>query len=166
MVADESKHIPRPWLDVVSELTMLRSRPYMIEVDESALVVEALQSMGFRVVEVHWSPSVLDAEQSLLIELTRRLGFSELGAGNWAAFNDRLWDLQKYGKDEPPVALMIYGLDRLLACDIQSFVGSIYRLLSLTESVELDDQRNDLQIEYFFVGGWREAADGRGYCVA
>ena len=161
MVADESKYIPRPWLDVVSELTILRSRPYLIEVDESGLVVETLRSMGFRVVEVHWPPSALDAEQSLLIELTRRLGFSELGAGSWAAFNDRLWDLQMYDKGEPPIALMIHGLDRLLMRDVQSFVGSIHRLLSMTESVELDDQRNDLQIEYFFVGGWREVAEGR-----
>ena len=82
------------------------------------------------------------------------MGFSDVGAGSWAAFNDRLWDLLT-ADDELPVALFIGGLDQLLPHELHSLVRCIHNLLSMTEGVGLTDVSADLQVEYFFVGTWR-----------
>jgi len=94
-----------------------------------------------------------DVEAALLVELTSKLEFSALGAGSWAAYRDRLWDLQM-SENEPPVAVAIVGLDNLVPTRLHDFVRAVHNLLSMTEAVGLSDDRADLQIEYFFIGDW------------
>ncbi|MFC0437069.1 hypothetical protein [Kutzneria buriramensis] len=105
---------------------------------------------GFRVVEAEVSPNPEDVESALLVELTRKLGFSELGVGGWAAFGDRLWDLLT-AKAEPPVAIVVAGLT---PGRLHAFVRRVHNVLSLTEAVGLSDDRADRQVEYFFLADW------------
>lgn len=108
---------------------------------------------GFQVVRAAFPGSRGSAEEVLLVELTGKLGFSARGAGSWAAFSDRLWDLQR-SAGEPPVAVVVGGLDELSRVDLHGFVRCVHNLLSMTEGVGLADRADDRQIEYFFVGSW------------
>ncbi|WP_377273442.1 hypothetical protein [Peterkaempfera sp. SMS 1(5)a] len=146
---------PRLWIDLASELPWLWPRPYLVESPLENSLVDRVAVMGFRVVQVKFPQNVSNSEEALLIELSNRLDFSEIGAGSWAAYSDRLWDLQM-SEDEPPLAVIIGGLDELLRSDVHSFVRCVHNLLSMTEAVGLADERADLQIEYFFVGSWTQ----------
>ncbi|GAA0256447.1 hypothetical protein GCM10010492_66720 [Saccharothrix mutabilis subsp. mutabilis] len=147
-------HSPRSWVDLVVEFPQLKSRPYLVERQNLDSLTEVLKRHKFRLVIAN--PSLAGAdnkEESLLKELTLKLGFSEPGAGSWAAFSDRLWDLQN-DRSASPVAVIVENLDQLLHSDLHSFLRCVHNLLSMTEGVGLADPRNDLQVEYFFVGSW------------
>ncbi|MFG1622109.1 hypothetical protein [Kribbella sp. NPDC049227] len=148
------------WVDVVARMPWLTTEPYLLERRELEATLRGLEELGFRVVRAD-APDGGDLEEALLIELSARLGFSPLGAGSWAAFNDRLWDLLT-ARDEPPVAVVIDGADRLLRRSLHTFVRCVHNLLSLTEGVGLSDTQAQRQVEYFFVGEWGGDADGRG----
>ncbi|MGC5012809.1 hypothetical protein ACLQ2R_18755 [Streptosporangium sp. DT93] len=141
------------WVDVVGRISWLRSRPFLVDVSKVGALVGDLSESGFRVVRVDFPRGAADSEEALLIELSGRLGFSESGAGNWAAYKDRLRDL-KTAESEPPLAVLIEGLDALLQSDVQRFVRCVHNLLSMTEAVGLSDTKANLQIEYFFTGSW------------
>jgi hypothetical protein len=126
--------------------------PYLIESSDLAATEVRLAALGFRTIATD-APVDGDAADQLLIDLTARLGFNPAGAGNWAAFNDRLWDLL-HAEGEPPVAIVIRGSDRLKDHDLHTFVRCVHNLLSMTEAVGLSDDRADLQVVYFFVGAW------------
>ncbi|MGC5012808.1 hypothetical protein ACLQ2R_18750 [Streptosporangium sp. DT93] len=141
------------WVDVVGRISWLRSRPFLVDVSKVGALVGDLSESGFRVVRVDFPRGAADSEEALLIELSGRLGFSESGAGSWAAYNDRLWDLQT-AESEPPLAVLIEGLDALLQSDVQRFVRCVHNLLSMTEAADPADAETGLQIEYFFTGRW------------
>ncbi|MES5825574.1 hypothetical protein [Streptomyces sp. RG80] len=147
----ESSKPPRLWVDMVAELPQLKSRPFLVE--DSELVARLVAELGFRVIQVHLPLGIENAEEAVLVQLTAELGFSDLGAGSWAAFEDRLWDLLT-AEGEPPVAIFLEGLDRLPSSDLHGFVRIVHNLLSMTEGVGLADSSADLQVEYFFVGTW------------
>src|SRR5215813_13133206 len=67
------------------------------------------------------------ASSWFLRELTVRLGFNELGAGNWDAFNDRLWDFLR-SNDSTPYAIVITGLDSLAERDTYHFLRCVHNL--------------------------------------
>ncbi|MFI6941813.1 hypothetical protein ACIBI4_21280 [Streptomyces sp. NPDC050418] len=143
---------PREWVDIASVLPALKARPYLVE--DSEAIERQLAGLGFRVVRADLPERAVDPEEALLVALTAALGFTEVGAGSWAAFNDRLWDLLNADLDEPPVAVLVGGIDRLVASDLHAFVRIVHNLLSMTEGVGLADGEADLQVEYFFVGPW------------
>lgn len=140
------------WIDVEKHLPWIPTEPYLLDVDNLPATLRALTELGFRVVRAN-TPDHRDLEDALLVELTSQLGFNALGADSWAAFNDRLWDLQ-HEPGEPPVAIVIEGFDRVLHRSLHTFTRCIHNLVSMTESVGLADPRNDRQIEYFFAGTW------------
>jgi hypothetical protein len=152
----ETPRAPRLWADLVANLPWLKSKPFLVEGGDEKLLVETVVGLGFRMVSVDLPGDARNPEEELLVRLTESLDFSELGAGSWAAYSDRLWDLQM-SDGEPPVAIIIRGLDHLLRSDVHSFVRCVHNLLSMTEAVGLSDARADLQIEYFFVGVWGAA---------
>ncbi|WP_131803563.1 MULTISPECIES: hypothetical protein [Pseudofrankia] len=152
----ETPKAPKLWVDMVANLPWLRSKPFFVDGHDEKILVETVVRLGFRLVYVDLPRDAGNPEEELLKELTKRLHFSELGAGSWAAYSDRIWDLQMSG-DEAPVAIVIRGLDHLLRSDVHSFVRCVHNLLSMTEAVGLSDSRADLQIEYFFVGSWSSA---------
>jgi hypothetical protein len=145
---------PKLWIDLREELSWLKPRPYLVEREKEIELRSTLSSMGFTVAEVDLAEGPKDPERVFLLELTRRLGLSEAGAGSWAALNDRLWDFLR-SEDSTPVAVVITGLDRLARSDIYSFLRCVHNLLSLTEGAGLSDSAASRQIEYFFVGGWQ-----------
>jgi hypothetical protein len=145
---------PRLWIDVESSMDWLPPEPYLIETAHLSPTIEKLEASGFRVVRIGLGEVGQDIEEKMLIDLSRKLGFSLLGAGSWAAFNDRLWDLLT-AEDEPPVAIVIEGFSRLLEANVHAFVRCVHNLLSMTEGVGLADVRAGLQVEYFFVGEWK-----------
>jgi hypothetical protein len=114
---------------------------------------ERLSQAGFVVVHATFSGGVDDPERAFLRELTKRLGFDELGAGHWGAFNDRLWDFLT-GLESSPYAVVIEGLDALSQVSTYHFLRCVHNLLSLTEGAGLSDSVANRQIEYFFVGEW------------
>ncbi|MFF2845094.1 hypothetical protein ACFVT5_02015 [Streptomyces sp. NPDC058001] len=136
---------------MVAELPQLKSRPFLVEDPE--LIARLVEGLGFRVIRVRLPLEVENPEEAVLVQLTAQLGFSDLGAGSWAAFGDRLWDLLT-AEDESPVAIFLEGLDRLIPSDLHGFVRIVHKLLSMTEGVGLADSLADLQVEYFFVGTW------------
>jgi hypothetical protein len=138
----------------------LTTAPYLLETGDLDATLRGLGELGFWVVRAE-APERGNLEEGLLVELSARLGFSPLGAGSWAAFNDRLWDLLT-ARGEPPVAVVIEGADRLLRRSLHTFVRCVHNLLSLTEGVGLSDKHAQRQVEYFFVGEWGGDADGRG----
>jgi hypothetical protein len=144
---------PKLWIDLATNLPWLRSRPFLVDSPNAELLVEAVSRLGFRVVQMKFPKDTENPEEALLVELSRKLEFSESGAGSWASYSDRLWDLQM-SDDEPPLAVVIGGLDELLRLDVHGFVRCVHNLLSMTEAVGLSDARADLQIEYFFTGAW------------
>lgn len=143
----------RPWFNVHAPLPWLKPRPYLISLDREVELREALGQLGFVVVEARLASGSEDPERAFLQELTRRLGFNELGAGNWGAFNDRLWDFLT-SSDSAPHAVVIRGIDELVDSDIYSFIRCVHNLLSLTEGAGLSDSAANRQIEYFFLGRW------------
>jgi hypothetical protein len=143
----------RVWVDPAEGLSWLGSRPYFVSRENVAELSESVVARGFRVVEVDVSPDVDDVESALLVELSAKLGFVAAGAGSWAAYSDRLWDLQM-SQDELPVAVLLGGLGELVPGRLHAFARCVHNLLSLTEAVGLADDRADLQIEYFFIGDW------------
>lgn len=147
---------PKLWVDLVANLPWLKSKPFLVDDSDEKTLVETIVGLGFRAVFVDLPRDVGNPEEKLLEELTRVLDFSDLGAGSWAAYSDRLWDLQM-SDDEAPLAIVIRGLGHLLRSDVHSFVRCVHNLLSMTEAVGLSDSRADLQIEYFFVGAWGTA---------
>ncbi|MFD2420088.1 hypothetical protein [Amycolatopsis pigmentata] len=94
-----------------------------------------------------------DPERAFLVELTQRLRFNELGAGNWAAFEDRLWDFLT-SPESTPYAVVIDGLDALARFNTYHFLRCVHNLLSITDGAALTDSTANRQIEYFFVGEW------------
>lgn len=143
----------RAWIDVMGGLPWLKPRPYLIAEERLAELRAKLPEMGFSVVEISCENSPDNPERTFLTELTRGLRLSDIGAGNWDTFNDRLWDFLRIQGGEP-VALVILDLDSLLRSDVHSFVRCVHNLLSLTEGAGLADSAADRQIEYFFVGRW------------
>lgn len=144
---------PKLWIDLVANMPWLLSRPFLVDSSRVESLARLLPAMGFRVVHATFPQDATSSEEALLVELSRKLGFSSLGAGSWAAYSDRLWDLQ-ISDDEIPVAVVIDGLDVLLRSDVHAFLRCVHNLLSMTEAVGLSDERADLQIEYFFAGSW------------
>ncbi|MEI8413109.1 MULTISPECIES: hypothetical protein [unclassified Kribbella] len=140
------------WIDLEANLPWLTAEPYLLERDDLEKTLDGLAGLGFRVVRVR-APERGDLEEGLLIELSGRLGFSGVGAGSWAAFSDRLWDLLT-APEEPPVAVVIELFDRILQQSLHTFVRCIHNLVSMTEGVGLSDEGADLQVAYFFVGDW------------
>ncbi|MEU4293980.1 hypothetical protein AB0E63_37665 [Kribbella sp. NPDC026596] len=151
MDADKSRE-PRVWADLEARMGWLPKEPYLLESGDLKATLRELDALGFRVVRTR-APEEGNLEEALLIELTERLGFAAGGAGSWAAFEDRLWDLQ-HAPGEPPIAVVIDGFDRFMRRSVHTFVRCIHNLVSMTEAVGLSDERADLQIEYFFVGDW------------
>lgn len=143
---------PALWIDLAAHMPWLPKQPYLVETSDLEPTLRQLELLEFRVVRLA-APGKGNLEETLLIDLTARLGFSALGAGSWAAFEDRLWDLQ-HAPGEPPVAIVIEGFDHLMRQSLHAFVRCVHNLLSMTEAVGLSDARNDLQIEYFIVGEW------------
>lgn len=143
----------RPWLDVGVAVPWLRQRPYLVSPRSVVELRAHLSRAGFTVVEASAPDSTEDPERAFLTELTQRLGFDELGAGNWAAFNDRLWDFLT-GAESTPYAVVIEGLDVLARFSTYHFLRCVHNLLSLTEGAGLADPVANRQIEYFFVGEW------------
>ena len=144
---------PKLWIDLKEGLSWLKPRPYLVEREREIELRSTLQTMGFAVTEVDLVEGSKNPERVFLLELTRRLGFSEAGAGSWAAFNDHLWDFLR-SEDSTPVAIVMTGLDGLARADIYSFTRCVHNLLSLTEGAGLSDSAASRQIEYFFVGRW------------
>ena len=141
------------WIDLERKMSWLSTKPYLIDPQDSDATSRTLEENGFRVVSAQ-APDSGVLEEARLVELTEKLGFVEDGAGSWAAFNDRLWDLLT-SQDEMPVAIVIEDADRLLRAELHSFVRCVHKLLSMTEAVGLSDDRANLQVEYFFVGDWK-----------
>ncbi|MFE2865811.1 hypothetical protein [Embleya sp. NPDC059259] len=144
---------PKLWIDIVTGLPWLKSKPFLVENSREQELIEFLARKEFRLARVALPPGSDNPEECLLVGLTRELDFSELGAGSWAAYSDRLWDLQM-SDEAAPVAVVVDGLDSLLRSDVHALVRCIHNLLSMTETVGLSDSRADLQIEYFFTGAW------------
>ncbi len=144
----------RCWVDPGDGLPWLTSRPYFVSPRNLPELRESLVARGFRFVELEASVDIGDVEKTLLVQLTATLEFNVLGAGSWAAYSDRLWDLQM-SESEQPVAIAITGLAELVPTRLHDFVRVVHNLLSMTEAVGLSDDRADLQIEYLFVGDWR-----------
>ncbi|HET6738349.1 MAG TPA: hypothetical protein VFH76_05435 [Kribbella sp.] len=138
------------YVDLEARLPWLTAEPYLLDVADLAATRAALDELGFRTVTAK-APAAGDLERSLLVELTERLGFTALGAGSWAAFSDRLWDLVTESWD-PPIAVVIEGFSRLMEVDLRTFVRCVHNLVSLTECVGLADDRAQRQFVYFFVG--------------
>ncbi|WP_162908361.1 hypothetical protein [Allorhizocola rhizosphaerae] len=157
----DSSAPPKLWINLHQGLPWLKDRPYLVDRGQAAELRSALQGMGFTVVEAMFAGGPKDAERAFLVELTSKLRLNELGAGNWAAFNDRLWDFLK-SEDATAVAVVIDGLDRLVDADIYTFVRCIHNLLSLTEGAGLTDSAANRQIEYFFIGDWSRSGDTDG----
>jgi hypothetical protein len=120
---------------------------------------ERLSRAGFMVVAASLPSRTEDPERAFLLELTQRLEFDELGAGNWDAFNDRLWDFLT-GSESRPYAVVIEGLDVLSRFSTYHFLRCVHNLLSLTEGAGLSDSVANRQIEYFFVGEWVDRKTG------
>ena len=76
---------------------------------------------GFEVVDESLPKGAEDPECAFLTALTRALRFEELGAGSWAAFNDRLWDFLT-GQESTPHAVVIGGLDALARFSTHHFL--------------------------------------------
>lgn len=150
------KRVPRFWIDLAVNLPWLRPKPFLVEGSDEKLLVETVVELGFRLVCVDLPQDAANPEEELLKELSRALDFSELGAGHWAAYCDRLWDLL-IAEDEPPLAIIIRGLDHLHRSDMHSFLRCVHNLLWMTRAMNVSDSRADLQIEYFFVGEWSAA---------
>jgi hypothetical protein len=140
------------WIDVEENLPWLTTEPYLLHSKDLDASLAILSDLGFRVVSAQ-APGDGDLERSLLIELSACLDFTSLGAGSWAAFADRLWDLLTEAWS-PPVAVVIKGTDRMLSMDLHAFVRCVHNLVSLTERVGLSDDRAQRQVVYFFVGDW------------
>lgn len=145
--------LSRPWIDVSAALPGLARRPYLITAGRTEELIASLTGTGFRVVSVSGDVESSDFADDLLTKLTRVLGFSEVGAGSWAAFNDRLWDLLT-APDPQPVAVVIHGLDPLVHRDVHTLLLCVHNLLSMTEGAGLEDASASRQVEYFFVGDW------------
>jgi hypothetical protein len=143
----------RPWFNVHEPLPWLKPRPYLIGLGRENELREALDQLGFVVINAHLTSGSENPERAFLQELTRRLGFNELGAGHWGAFSDRLWDFLT-SNDSTPHAIVISGVDELVDSDIYSFIRCVHNLLSLTEGAGLSDSKANRQIEYFFLGRW------------
>ncbi|MEV6269583.1 hypothetical protein AB0L64_20610 [Kribbella sp. NPDC051936] len=143
----------RPWLDVEAAVPWLRQEPYLVNPSSASELRERLFRAGFVVVDVSLAESPEDPEGAFLEALTRGLGFDELGAGSWAAFNDRLWDFLT-GEESTPHAVVIEGLDALARFSTYHFLRCVHNLLSLTEGAALADVTANRQIECFFVGEW------------
>lgn len=141
------------WVDLEASLPWLGSRPYLVDTADGGRLIEALPGFGFHVFVAEVPDRHTNIERALLVELSRVLGFSELGAGSWAAYSGRLWDLQR-SEDRGPIAIVINGLDDALTGDLHAFVRCVHFLLSMTEGVGLEHESADRQIEYFFVGNW------------
>ena len=148
---------PRLWVDLERKIPWLPKKPYLVEGRDLARTQRILGESGFRIVRAQ-APASGVLEEALLVELTEKLQFAASGAGSWAAFNDRLWDLLVAAADEPAVAILIEGSDRLLRADLHAFVRCVHNLLSMTQGVGVSDERADLQVEYFFVGNWKDWA--------
>lgn len=162
----DSSAPPKLWINLAAGLPWLKARPHLVDHGRAAELRLGLRGMGFSVVDATFPGGTVDAEKAFLIELTRKLQFNELGAGNWDAFNDRLWDFLK-SDDPTAVAVVIDGLDSLLDSDLYSFIRCVHNLLSLTEAVGLTDSAANRQIEYFFIGNWsQQASRDRGKDVA
>lgn len=140
------------WVDVEERLPWLTTEPYLLKTEDLEKTLVSLEALGFRVIMVQ-APDGDNLEKKLLIELSRSLDFTPVGAGSWAAFSDRLWDLLSEAWD-PPVAVFVEGADRLLATDLHVFVRCVHNLVSLTERVGLADDQAQRQVVYFFVGHW------------
>lgn len=151
MDADTSRE-SAVWIDLEANLPWLTTEPYLLEREDLEATLGGLGELGFRVVRAQ-APEQGDLEEGLLIELSGRLAFSGVGAGSWAAFSDRLWDLLT-APEEPPVAVVIERFDRILQQSLHTFVRCIHNLVFITEGVGLSDERADLQVAYFFVGDW------------
>ncbi|MGW7680172.1 hypothetical protein ACWGID_05495 [Kribbella sp. NPDC054772] len=146
---------PREWADwvgVEEKLPWLKPEPYLLETADLEASLTVLGDLGFRIVSAQ-APEKGDLERKLLIELSKCLGFTSLGAGSWAAFADRMWDLLTEAWS-PPLAVVIQGFDRVLSTDLRAFVRCVHNLVSLTERVGLSDDRAQRQVVYFFVGNW------------
>lgn len=143
----------RPWIDAQAVLPWLRQRPYLVGGNRAGELRKGLQSADFAVVEASLQDGEKDPERAFLQELTYRLGFDELGAGSWGAFNDRLWDFLT-SDESTPFAVMIVGMDALAKSDIYHFLRCVHNLLSLTEGAGLSNSAANRQIEYFFIGEW------------
>ncbi|TCC48567.1 hypothetical protein E0H75_18405 [Kribbella capetownensis] len=139
-------------MDVEARMPWLTTAPYLVEARELDATLRGLGQLGFWVVRAE-APEGGDVKDGLLVELSVRLGFSSLGAGSWAAFGDRLWDLLT-ARDETPVAVVIEGADLLLRRSLHTLVRCVHKLVSMTEGVGLSDAHAQRQVEYFFVGEW------------
>jgi RNAse (barnase) inhibitor barstar len=143
-----------PWVDVEAGIDWLPTSPYLLTPDRLTPTVQRLEFLGFQVVRVNAGALAPDLEDSLLIELSKALSFSPLGAGHWGAFSDRLWDLLT-AENKQPVAVLIEDFDHVLRADFHTFVRIVHKLLSLTEDLGMNSETEaDRQVEYFFLGLW------------
>jgi hypothetical protein len=141
-----------PWVDLEANIDWLAGRPHLIAEYLLQATVDRLEALGFQVIRLEVHDVDEKFEESLLIELCRRLEFSPAGAGSYASFNDRLWDFLE--ADRPPVAIVIQHFDRVLNTDVRAFARCIYQLLSMTEDAGVSAPDADLQLEFFFSGRW------------
>lgn len=130
----------------------LREGPYLVKPGRGAELRESLERAGFLVVEA--ASGAGDPERGLLEDLTRKLGLREAGAGNWAAYSDRLWDFLS-GSESQPCAVVITGLDKVEEHDTRVFVKCIHNLLTMPYGIVRNDPTANRQIEYFFLGEWK-----------
>jgi hypothetical protein len=140
------------WMDIEEKFSWLKPRPYFVDRGRVAEIRRGLTELGFDLVEAGFPGKRDEPEQDLLVDLSAKLGFSELGAGNWLAFDDRLHDFLRV--PEPAVAIVVEGLDLLARTSLYSFVRCVHGLESLTDGIGVEDPHALRQVEYFFVGDW------------
>lgn len=141
------------WVDVELLIDGLPKEPYLVAQSEFESISSKLKGAGFQVFGVDIQDVGPAIEEDLLVDLSAELGFSMLGAGSWAAFNDRLWDLLT-AEEKTPVAIFIRNSDKIRDANLHTFVRCVHNLVSMTESVGLSDAVADRQVAYFFTGEW------------
>lgn len=152
IVDADMSHEWADWVDIERSMPWLPTEPYLLMAADLDRTLAALDEHGFKIVRMQM-PDGVDVEVALLTELSKKLEFTTVGVGSWAAFADRLWDLLTESW-YPPIAVIIEQADSLLARDVHAFVRCVHNLLALTEGVGSSDRDAQRQVEYFFIGKW------------
>ncbi|GAA3624783.1 hypothetical protein GCM10022223_47330 [Kineosporia mesophila] len=144
------------WVQVESLIPQLEARPYLCDDDDRQKISEKLSNLGFIVAHVEIESDTSFTEEILLRKVAEALHWPEASGTNWNSHCSLLYQTLTQW-EEPPIAVLIQGMDGILRRDIHAFTRSIHLLEASTHAVRLSVEHAARQFLYVFSGNWSPA---------
>ncbi|GAB6903374.1 hypothetical protein [Kineosporia succinea] len=141
------------WVQVETIIPQLGERPYLCDNSDYQEVGEKLAELGFLVVSVEVETGATFTEEILLRKIAQALDWPEASKISWDSHCSALYQVLVQW-EEPPIAVLIHGMDGILRTNIHAFTRSIHLLEVSRRAVGLSDEHAARQFMYVFMGNW------------